>query len=428
MKPESKSRAAAGRIAAAAAVICGLALAGAAPLPKVWQNWKYSRAILAPPASEPRLVVVAIPFEVLQHAQGSLADLRVMDGAGSQVPFILRLPPGAPLEITRAATLRDNTFVKGAYSQVVMDLGPNATYHNTLLFGTSGPEYVVSAEIATSNNQQDWQDVATGDKLFRFEDPSREWEEAIHYPESNARYVRLRILSPDAPFQVLHPQIEFREAPPEEAAPVPVEFAPDSDSPAGHTRWSLDLGSEGAPAIAVGFQTTEPEFRRSVSICYGAEPNPQYGSTGEVYRLARNGQTYERLSLPVHAYDSGDRHWQVDVFNGDDRPLAALQPALYIAPRRVVFWQEPGKSYSLLYGQFRAPRPVYDLAARTDVKQLAAAVPAGLGPEDGNTAYVPPVPWTERHTWLMWAALALALLLLGFTAVRTLSRIPQSKD
>jgi len=426
--PARKRRAAVTRIAAAVAAVCSVTLLGATPLPRQWENWKYSRAILAATVNERSLTVVAIPLDVLKHAQGSLDDLRVIDAEGEQVPYVLRLPPGSPIEISRPSTVRENIFSKGEYSQVVLDIGQNVSYHNVIAFGTTGPEYVVTADVAASNDDANWQDVATSVKLSHFGYPPQESEQSIHYSVSNARFVRLRILEGGHPFPILHPQLEYLEASPDETTPLAVEFIPDSNAPAGRSRWSLDLGSEGAPAIAVGFQTSEPEFRRRVDIRYGPKQGTFGECSGEIYRLERNGEKFERLSLPVRAFEAADRYWQVDVTNGDDQPLEGLQPTLYVAPRRVVFWQEPGKNYLLLYGQFRAKKPVYDLAARTDVKQLDAAVPATLGTEDSNTAYVPPIPWTERHEWLMWAALALALLLLGFTAVRSLSRIPQAKE
>jgi hypothetical protein len=417
-----------GRLCGAIAVFGAFALIAATPLPKAWENWKYSREIRAGSVTERRLVGVSIPLEIFQHAQGSLDDLRVIDNDGNQVPFILRLPPGSPIEITRPATVRENIFSKGEYSQVVLDIGPNVAYHNTITFGTAGPDYIVSAEVATSTNDVDWQTVVAPVQLFRFEQNPSELPQSIRYPESNARYVRLRILGGEQPFTILHPRIEYREASPEEPAAMSVAFVPDERSRAGMSEWSLDLGSTGAPALDVGFETSEPEFRRRVQIDYSSDKVYWATCSGEIYRLERDGQKFERLSLPVSAVESADRYWRVAVVNGDDRPLEGLQPTLYMAPRRVIFWQEPGKSYLLLYGQFRAPQPVFDLAARTDIKQLASAVLVPLGPEDLNTAYVPPLPWTERHDSLMWGALILALLILGFTAIRSLSRIPSAKE
>lgn len=428
MKGEDAERMGWSRFAASAVVLCGLALLAAAPLPKAWENWQYSRAILASPAAQRRLTVVAIPLELSRHAQGSLADLRVIDDQGNQVPFIFRLPPGAPVEVARPSTIRENIFAKGEYSQVVLDIGPTVAYHNTIAFGTSASDYVVSAEVALSDNDVDWRDAAPASKLFRFESASTEWEQSLHYPESNARYVRLRILAGDQPFPILHPQVEYREASPEESSPLDVAFLPTPHPPAGRSEWTLDLGSTGAPAIAVGFKTTEPQFHRRVYIQYSADGAYWNHCTGEIYRLERNNGTFERLCLAVAPPESRDRYWRVEVIDGDDRPLEALQLQLYVAPRRLVFWQEPGKSYWLLYGQFRSHRPIYDLAARTDFRLLASAVPAELGPENLNTAYVPPIPWTERHESLMWAALVFSLLLLGFTAFHSLRRIPPADD
>lgn len=417
-----------GKLCGAITIFNAFALVAATPLPKAWEHWKYSREIQAGSVAERRLVSVAIPLEIFQHAQGSLDDLRVIDNDGNQVPFILRLPPGAPVEITRPATVRENIFSKGEYSQIVLDIGPDVAYHNTVSFGTTGPDYVVSAEVATSTNDADWQTITAPVQLFRFEQNSSEFLQAIRYPESNARYIRLRILGGEQPFSILHPQIQYREASLEEPSSIAVAFTPNVSAQAGGSEWSLDLGSNGAPVLDVRFQTKEPEFRRRIQIDDSPDRTYWYTCSGEIYRLKRNGQEFERLSIPVPAAESSVRYWRITVFNGDDRPLEALQPTLCMAPRRVVFWQDPGKTYVLLYGQFRAASPVYDLRARTDIRLLSSAVLVPLGPEDLNTAYVPPIAWTERHEFLMWGALVLALLILGLTAIRSLSRIPSAKE
>jgi hypothetical protein len=42
------------------------------------------------------------------------------------------------------------------------------------------------------------------------------------------------------------------------------------------------------------------------------------------------------------------------------------------------------------------------------------------GPEELTSNYADPRPFTERHPTLLWVALAVAIILLAFTALRTL--------
>jgi hypothetical protein len=51
---------------------------------------------------------------------------------------------------------------------------------------------------------------------------------------------------------------------------------------------------------------------------------------------------------------------------------------------------------------------------------IEAAVPARLARASVNSGWVDATPWTERHSALVWAAVAIAVLLVGVLAIRTL--------
>ncbi len=104
--------------------------------------------------------------------------------------------------------------------------------------------------------------------------------------------------------------------------------------------------------------------------------------------------------------------------------MAGLVPELYETPRRIVFRQEPGRSYRVVYGHSRVSAPSYDLARLTDPKAIDAAAAGTLGPEAVNPDYVDPAPWTERHPILLWIVLAVVVLALGALAVRALQSTP----
>src|SRR2546425_680858 len=90
--------------------------------------------------------------------------------------------------------------------------------------------------------------------------------------------------------------------------------------------------------------------------------------------------------------------------------------------RRVIFWQKPGRSYRLLYGQSQAKAPQYEMARLTDRKTIESALPSRLGTEEVNTAYADPRPWTERHPGVIWVALGIAVALLGLSALQAMRR------
>jgi len=83
-----------------------------------------------------------------------------------------------------------------------------------------------------------------------------------------------------------------------------------------------------------------------------------------------------------------------------------------------------GHSYRLAYGNEKAPPPQYDLERTLHVSAAEEAFPDTLANEQENNAYQDPRPFSERHPALLWAALALAALALGYTALRTMPHAP----
>ncbi len=75
----------------------------------------------------------------------------------------------------------------------------------------------------------------------------------------------------------------------------------------------------------------------------------------------------------------------------------------------------------LYYGDAKLVSPVYDYA-KLFARDPNAAL-AELGSPVANPEYTPRPddrPWSERHAWLLWAALIIAVLGLGTIALRGL--------
>jgi len=398
-------------------------------LPSAWRSWRYSRAIES--AGADALNYVILDREVFSHSEDQLADLRVIDDLGHEVPFQVRsqiTPPPQPVSVP--ATVRENSFVPGQFTQVVLDLGERASFHNSVRVETPESDFINWVEVAASDDAHQWRIVNARAPISRFRKENLEGNQLVRYSENNARYLRVRIQEAAHTFQVSGMEVfsspSFKtESPGESGALLGAVLLPDSSGAPSETQWTADLGAAAIPLARFNFETTQPEFYRAVRLLNSTD-RKEWRSVGggEIHRFVVNGKTEE--SLGVQCYEVwGPRYWRVEVLNASDAPLSDVRLSLTIPLRFVLFHPVQGRSYRLIYGNFRAKYPQYDLARTLHIQANEVMSHLVLGAEEVTSNYADPRPFTERHPNLLWVALAIAVILLGTAALRAM-RTPSS--
>jgi len=403
------------------------AAALAADLPPAWRSWHYSRTLTAP---HPDILNYAIiDRDVFAHSENHLADLRIIDNLGTEQPFELRshlAPPPQPVILP--ASLRENSFVPGQFTQVVLDLGPHASFHGSLRVQTPESDFINWVEVAASDDAHLWRIVKPRAPISRFRRENLEGSQTIRYSENNARYLRLRIQEPSGQFPVTAVDVFASQGPEKEepaVAPLIASLPPDSTGAPSQTQWTVDLQSAAIPVAELNFETDQREFYRAVRILTRADSKEwQPAGGGEIYRYSVAGRTEE--SLRVGFYElGGSRFWRVEILNGNDAPLSAVRMSLSMSRRFALFRPRESRSYRLLYGNSRAAAPQYDFARTLRIQPNEVLLGLSLGPEELTANYADPRPFTERHPNLLWVALGLAIVLLGYSALRAM-RTPDS--
>lgn len=393
-------------------------------LPSAWRSWRYSRAIAS--ARIDALNYIILDRLVFSHSENRLADLRIIDESGGEVPYDLRTqitPPPQPVSVR--ATLRENSFVPGQYTQVILDLGERARFHNSLHIQTPESDFINWVDIAASDDAHVWRIVNPRAPISRFRKENLEGNQTVRYSENNARYLRVRIQEAGHPFQVTNIEVFASPAPKKEgsaenASPLAASLAPDAVAGGSQTQWTMDLGSAAIPVADFNFETSQPEFYRAVRILSSSDGKEwQLAGGGEIHRYVVGGKTVE--SLAVNCYESwGPRYWRVEVLNANDAPLSAIRLSLIMPLRVVLFHPTLDRPYRLIYGNPRAAVPQYDLARTLQIPAIEMMTHPALGTEELTSNFADPRPFTERHPNLLWIALGLAVVLLGSAALRAL--------
>jgi hypothetical protein len=393
-------------------------------LPTAWRSWRYSRPIES--VRLDALNYVIFDREVFSHSENQLADVRLIDDLGHEHPFEVRsqiTPPPQPVQL--AATLRENSFVPGQFTQVVLDLGERASFHNSVRVQTTESDFINWVEVAASDDAHQWRIVNARVPISRFRRENLEGNQLVRYSENNARYLRVRIQEAAHIFQVTGMEVfsspAFKgEGPAESGALLSVALLPDSNGAPLQTRWTVDLGAAAIPIARFNFETAQPEFYRAVRLLNSADQKEwQSVGGGEIHRFEVNGRTEE--SLGVQCYELwGPRYWRVEVLNASDAPLSEVRLALTMPLRFALFHPARNRSFRLIYGNFRAAAPQYDLARTLHIQANEVMAHQGLGAEETTSNYADPRPFTERHPNLLWIALGVAVILLGTAAMRAM--------
>jgi len=122
-----------------------------------------------------------------------------------------------------------------------------------------------------------------------------------------------------------------------------------------------------------------------------------------------------RLELPTTRAD----RFELEIIDGSDAPITLDRVSLSL-PSPTLFLAAPDGDYRLLAGDARAEPPVYEIAEATDLLLAVRAADAEVGAARANAAHVVPAWWegADAHTWILWAVLLLAVVVLGFLTLR----------
>ena len=386
-------------------------------LPHKWRHWKYFRWIRVSESSEARLVALMVPVEVYTQAEPRLADLRIIDDRGNEVPFAEITFPGSTRTTYLPRRALEARYVPGQYTEYVLDLGPRPLPCDFLALTGSAMNPPALAEIDASNDGRDWRPARTRAAIGVWPNP------VLAFPATSARFLRLRIFYRKERFTLQAMAAGKQARIPPDRVPVTTLVEPEPSTTSLTTLWRIDLRGT-TPVDEADFDTTQPAFSRHAGIFASADG--QYwklAGEGVIFRTVGGSTPAERLSV-AFAPRRG-RYWRIELRNENDPPLAGVRLRLSMTPRRLVFRQEPGRTFRLLYGQSEAPSPQYDLPQTVSEETLRAApLLASVAREQTDVDWIDPRPWSEKHGAVLWLATILAVLILGLAAVRAL-RAPE---
>lgn len=342
--------------------------------------------------SDPGVVRLPLPPEVVAATSPDLADLRLFDRAGREVPYLV--DPGVPSGTTRRERLtvdaqvsdlareevpRDDAraLTREVYRVALPDGARDASGWS-LVADAAATRYVRRVEVRGVSADGSEVVLVPRASLVRLGQAHVD-RDRIPLPRFVGREIVLVIEGEEGFF--LEPELRFerdRVIGAAGATEVPLELLLERHE---EGRTVLELGRPPSLAAArLRFASTTPAFDREVVVydVLGAGA-PQRIGGGRVTRapLADALVPDQQLEVPVAAV-RGDR-LRVEIADGDSPPLAEVAVAAVFSPPALLFAMAPAADGApagvLRFGGRRAHEPHYDLA---DLFRDAVAASAEL--------------------------------------------------
>ncbi len=384
--------------------IAGIVRVVGAVVPTEWQH-RQTLEVVAP-----GLVKVPLQPATFDAAQPELADLRVIDAAGQETPYLLdRDLYYRNFTFVAAKPFRPKSFrvTPGDEStQLLIETGTDANL-DALTLETVVPFFLKAAHVDISADGSEWQSLGPAIPLFRQFGAE---QLRISLGRHAAAFIRVTLddvhTRPAAFTGAMLLPAPTRAAPPP-LVPLGVEVTR-RDEFAGETVLTVPLAGSHVPLAELSFAAKDPLFMRRVTVAVrdvrGDVSSERVIGTGTIYRVALEGTPVQsQLAVPLD-FSPPTRELLVHVHNGDSPPLTIDGVQAQQHSVNLLFMATSAGTHALLSGNAQATAPHYDLAAFSSEVRAATAATVAPGPladmpnyhprESLATAPLPDIPLT----------------------------------
>jgi hypothetical protein len=385
------------------------------PEPQI-QYFKHVRDVTS--TAPDRQTYLIVDTAIWEHARPDLADLRLYDGA-SQVPYQLTAQSASTSAQEGEAKIL-NLAQHGDHTEFDLDVSP-ATEYNRIRLAIDHKDFLVTAWVAgsdalASGAATHWPSPST---LFDFSQEKLGSNSIISLPHWTFRFVHVRLSPGVLPKDVKQAMVAYTQE--KKAYWTDAGVCYSQGESKHRTVFACDVPSA-MPIDRVRFEVPADRvnFRRPISVVNDKGMQSAVGSISRI-RMNRARTTVVSEDLTINGVADYSGRLTITIDNGDDPPLPITKVQPQSVQRRLHFEPQGKTSLKLYYGDDQLNAPVYDYAKLFRADENAAL--AQLGAEAVNSAYrnrPDERPWSERHKAVLWAAMLLAVAVLGSLAFRGL--------
>ena len=380
------------------ALLAGLAFAGSA-----WAldtaGYKYERPL---EAVGDRPISFTPDRSMYGHAQTDFSDLRIIDGAGEQVPW-RRLPqPRAPRPVAVSVL---NAGRQGNAAVALLDLGPRRKLRDRLELDIPDSGFVGRVRVSGTDDRRTFTHLSTS-VVYDIEGAEgRARSTVVTFPPSDFRYLQLEARGVS---RIDGATVSGRDSSPKAMVLTTTARV---ENTGRATLVLVDLEHPKVPVDEIRVSAGTPQYDRPVTVA-GSNDGQNWVplASGRVYRLPepRSGKRTSGTTIRI---DGRHRYLRLRIENGDDTPLETIQVTT-LAFSRPLLVEGGHVRLRVFYGDPFARAPVYDFA-RLPIPKSTVFGRGTLGPERSNEAFEAPSDtrsFTARHPNLITVALVIAAM------------------
>ena len=371
------------------------------------------------PGAGGRQNYIVIDEEIWSHSRKDLADIRLYDPRGTQVPYSLMEQRGGIFSEEQPAKVLNLGAIKG-HTEFDVAAG-EITEYDRIRLQLNAKDFVTTASVEGINAAGQSRGTKLGSfTLYDFSRQNLGSNSVLKLPASSFRYLHLRLSSGVIPAQVKGATIYNVQE--KQSAWTDVGVCHPSEQKEHSTILICDVPYR-VPLERILFRVTPRQinFRRNVSV---TDEHGGQVASGEITRIRMNRGgtmvTSEELAVKVIPGQDSDR-LTVTIDNGDDPGLTFNSVQPQSIERRLYFEPQSETVLNLYYGDQKLAAPVYDYAKffKADPGAAKAKLSTGIH----NPAYSgrpDDRPWSERHRALLWTAMLVTVAVLAGLAIRSL--------
>ena len=403
-------------------------------------KWKYQAQVTVEEGTGQYCRLTLAP-DIYDAARLDLADIRLLDDGGEQVPYVLAKPGDITDKLKYSPDLINRSTNTDGAAMVTLDFAKQIV-KNQIEVETGGNNFRRAVKVEGSNDNIQFFTVV--DTAFVFAVDYRTRFEKIDLPRNDYRYLRITVepMATEEKSPVINVVRAFKhESKLAERQPVkmvPVEHSENEKSKS--SIYVYDLAYRHLPVSEIELDVADNAFYRYVTIqgrdeatrkvMIDSEDNRQRFRevevawkriiSGTIYRYPEaNGKKRQKLALRVPSGRRIYRYLKIVISNYDDKPLAINSTSAKMIADNIVFTAQDDIAPTLYVGSQSAGKPRYDLAQRLNKPLQVEARVANLGEIINNPLFgqveAKPLAWTEKHKVLLWIIMgAVVVVLAGF--------------